>query len=52
MVILVPAGQSRIDIRFTRTPDRTAGIAISIASLFAGLFLLWWGSRERRLQSA
>src|SRR6266403_1691527 len=52
MVILVPAGQSRIDIRFTRTPDRTAGIAISIASLFAALFLLWWGSRERRLQSA
>jgi len=52
MVILVPAGQSRIDIRFTRTPDRTAGIAISIASLFAALFLLWWGSRERRSQFA
>jgi hypothetical protein len=52
MVILVPAGQSRIDIRFTRTPDRTAGIAISIASLFAALFLLWWGRRERRSQFA
>src|SRR6267154_166140 len=52
MVILVPAGQSHIDIRFTRTPDRTAGLAISIASLFAALFLLWWGSRERRFQSA
>jgi hypothetical protein len=52
MVILVPAGRSRINIRFTRTPDRTAGIAISIASLFAALFLLWWGSRERRSQSA
>ncbi len=46
MTIPVPAGQSRINIRFTRTPDRTAGIVISLTSLFAALFLLWWGSRE------
>jgi hypothetical protein len=52
MTIPVPAGQSRINIRFTRTPDRTAGIAISIASLFAAIVLLWWDSRERRSQSA
>jgi hypothetical protein len=52
MTIPLPAGQSRINIRFTRTPDRTAGIAISIASLFAAIVLLWWDSRERRSQSA
>ena len=52
MIIPIPAGQSRVDVRFTRTRDRTAGMAISIASLSAAFFLLWWGSRERRPQSA
>ena len=52
MIIPIPDGQSRIDIRFTRTRDRTAGIAISVASLFTALFLLWWESRQRQLQSA
>ena len=46
MIIPIPTSQSRVNVRFTRTPDRTAGIAISIVSLFAALFLLWWGSRE------
>src|SRR6267143_1242245 len=43
MIIPTPAGQSRVNVRFTRTRDRTAGMAISIASLSAALFLLWWG---------
>jgi hypothetical protein len=51
MIIPIPAGQSRVNVRFTRTRDRTAGMAISIASLSAALFLLWWGSRQRRPQS-
>jgi hypothetical protein len=50
MVIPIAAGQSRINVRFTRTRDRTAGIAISIASLVAACFSFVWGSRERRSQ--
>jgi hypothetical protein len=51
MVIPIAAGQSRINVRFTRTGDRTAGIAISIASLVAAFFSFAWGSRERRSQA-
>jgi hypothetical protein len=43
MVIPIAAGQSRINVRFTRTRDRTAGIAISIASLLAAFFSFVWG---------
>ena len=50
IVIPIPAGQSRINIRFARTRDRTVGLAISLASLFTALFLLWWEARERRAQ--
>src|SRR6267154_548172 len=52
MVIPIAAGQSRINVRFTRTLDRTAGIAISIASLVAAFFSFVWGSRERRSQAS
>src|SRR5258708_4112539 len=51
MVIPIAAGQSRINVRFTRTRDRTVGIAISIASLVAAFFSFVWGSRERRSQA-
>lgn len=40
MVIPVPAGKSEIRVRFTRTPDRTAGVAISLISAILGLGLL------------
>jgi hypothetical protein len=52
MIVPLPAGQSQIDVRFIRTRDRIIGIAISIASLFAALFLLWRENRERRSPSA
>jgi hypothetical protein len=52
MIVPLAAGQSRIRVRFTRTRDRTAGMAISIASLFTALFLFFAGSRERRPQPA
>jgi len=31
MIVPVPGGQSRINVRFTRTPDRLAGILVSLA---------------------
>jgi hypothetical protein len=41
MIVPVPAGESRINARFTRTRDRTAGIAISVASLVVAVLLFW-----------
>jgi hypothetical protein len=52
MVIPIPLGQSRIHVRFIRTRDRTAGIAISIGSLFIGLVVFLAQSRERAAQAA
>ena len=40
MLIPVEAGKSEIDVRFARTTDRTAGLAISMFSLIACLSLL------------
>jgi len=44
MVVPVPAGKSEIRVRFRRTPDRVAGVAISLISAILGLGLL----RSRR----
>ena len=51
MVVPLPAGQSRVTARFTRTPDRTLGIVISVLSLFFGVFLFWLGNLNRKSQS-
>jgi hypothetical protein len=40
MVVPVPGGKSDIRVRFRRTPDRTAGVAISLISAILGLGLL------------
>jgi hypothetical protein len=40
MVVPVPAGKSEIRVRFARTPDRTAGVAISLISAILGFGLL------------
>lgn len=41
MVLPVPAGESTVEARFTRTPDRTVGGALSAAGIaIAGLLLL------------
>ena len=41
MMVPVPAGESELQIDFTRTPDRTAGGWISLASLAASIALLY-----------
>jgi len=50
MIVPLPGGQSRVIARFTRTPDRTLGIAISVVSALIAAFSLWWGSRNRKPQ--
>jgi len=40
MVIPVPPGSHRIEVCFSRTPDRTLGNAVSVVSLLTFLFLL------------
>jgi len=43
MVIPIASGHSSIRIRFTRTPDRTLGMLISIFSVLLAAFLLFAG---------
>jgi len=50
MIVPLPEGQSRVTARFTRTRDRTLGAIISILSSLVGVFLFWWGSRNRKSQ--
>ena len=45
MLVPVAAGKSEILVRFVRTSDRSAGIALSIFSLLLGIGLL--GSRKQ-----
>jgi len=40
MLVPVEAGKSEIEVRFVRTPDQTAGIALSILSLLVAASLL------------
>jgi hypothetical protein len=47
MIVPVPPGESRVEVRFARTADRSAGDALSFASML-GLFTILWASRSRR----
>jgi hypothetical protein len=48
IVVPVLAGESRIEARFTRTPDRTIGGWISIASLLLSGLLAGWPFRQTK----
>ncbi len=41
MLIAVPQGSSRVDVRFTRTPDRLLATVVSAVALFLWLFLVF-----------
>lgn len=45
MIVPVPAGESRIVVRFARTLDRILGNALSVVSVIVALLLLWWPQR-------
>jgi hypothetical protein len=52
IIVPIPAGVSRVNVRFTRTRDRTAGIAISIASCLAAMLLLFVGKPKPEFAAA
>jgi uncharacterized membrane protein len=49
MILVLPAGESRVTVRFTRTLDRTLGGVLSLLGLLTWLALLLWpqGSASR-----
>ena len=47
MLIPIPAGHSQVDVRFTRTPDRWVGDAVSLATLIF-LCAFWYLESRRR----
>jgi hypothetical protein len=46
MIVPLPGGQSRVSARFTRTPDRTLGGALSIVIVLVAVLLFLWGNRK------
>ena len=52
MIIPIAPGKSRVNVRFTRTPDRTIGAVVSAVSAFVVVLLLWMGNRNRKTPAA
>jgi hypothetical protein len=49
MILELPAGDSRVEVRFARTSDRTIGGAVSLASIALLGLLLIRGRKPRGL---
>jgi hypothetical protein len=49
MLLSVPAGVSRADIEFVRTWDRTAGMAVSLASILVFVLLMFFLRRRETI---
>jgi hypothetical protein len=49
MLLLVPTGMSRADIKFVRTWDRTAGMTVSLASIFVFVLLMFFFRRRETI---
>ncbi len=47
MIVPVPAGESHIRVRFTRTWDRTLGIGLSLISALIAVWLFVTGAQGR-----
>jgi hypothetical protein len=45
MILDIPAGESRVTVHFTRTPDRAFGGVLSLLGLLTWLVLLLWPAR-------
>ena len=47
MLVAIPAGESRVTVRFARTPDRTLGATLTLLSIVLAVVLLWSSCRGR-----
>ena len=49
MIVPLPAGESHVHVRFTKTKDRTVGIFLTLGGVLITLWLFITGSQKRRL---
>ena len=52
MIVALPAGRSRVEVRFVRTPDRTVGGTLSGAAALLLIAMAGFGSRHKRSEAS